>query len=205
MACKEAHGISAFTNALMKKVADPRAVFKHAIATAEASHDEPNRGFFGGLVSGAHERDPELGKSLVKQTLRSPKLRSHAIAIIGSGSLESDKISIVISLLQSGDIQPWECQNLGLSRVDVKVLLPLLRELGNYGTDGLWTILHIIDMYLYGGTRKATKDLIAEVRRVLVAPELIDAVRNNMDGYHLENHVKRLISLGAISPPTRVG
>jgi hypothetical protein len=133
--------MSAFTNALMKKVADPKAVFKHAIATAVASHDEPNRGFFGGLVSGAHERDPELGKSLVKQTLRSPKLRSHAIAIIGSGSLESDEISIVISLLQSGDIQPWECQNLGLSRVDVKVLLPLLRELENYGTDGLWTIL----------------------------------------------------------------
>src|SRR5690606_25203075 len=32
MACKEAHGISAFTNALMKKVADPKAVFKQAIA-----------------------------------------------------------------------------------------------------------------------------------------------------------------------------
>ena len=201
MACKVAHGISAFTNALMRKVAVPKAVFKHAIATVEASPDEPNRGFFGGLVSGAHERDPALGKSLVKQALKSPKLRSHAIAIIGSGSLESDEISMVISLLQSGDIQPWECQNLGLSRVDAKVLLPLIRELENHGTDGLWTILDIIDMYLYGGTRKATKDLIAEVKRVLVAPELIDAVRNNMDGYHLEKHVKRLISLGAISAP----
>jgi len=201
MACKEAHGIYAFTNALMKKVADPKAVFKHAIATAEASPDKTNRGFFGGLVSGAHERDPALGKSLVKQALKSPKLRAHAIAIIGSGSLESDEISMVISLLQSGDIQPWECQNLGLSRVDVQVLLPLLRELENQGTDGLWTILDIIDRYLYGGTRKATKDLIAELKRVLVAPELIDAVRNNMDGYHLESHVKRLISLGAISAP----
>lgn len=201
MACKEAHGISAFTNALMSEVADPKAVFKHAIATAEASPDEPNRGFFGGLVSGAHDRDPTLGKTLVKQALKSPKLRSHAITIIGSGSLESDEISMVISLLQSGDIQPWECQNLGHSRVDAKVLLPLIRELENHGTDGLWTILDIIDMYLYGGTRKATKGLIAEVKRVLVAPELIDAVRNNMDGYHLENHVKRLISLGAISAP----
>lgn len=201
MACKEAHGIFAFTNALMKKVADPKVVFKYAIATAETSPDEPNRGFFGGLVSGANERDPTLGKSLVKQALKSPKLRSHAIAIIGSGSLESDEISMVISLLQSGDIQPWECQSLGFSRVDVKVLLPLLRELEDHGTDGLWSILDIIDMYLYGGTQKATKDLIAEVKRVLIAPELIDAVRNNMDGYHLENHVKRLISLGAISAP----
>lgn len=201
MACKEAHGISAFTNALMKKVADPKAVFKHAITTAEASHQEPNRGFFGGLVSGAHERDSALGKSLVKQALKSPKLRSHAIAIIGSGGLGSDEISMVISLLQSGNIQPWECRNLGLSRTEVKVLLPLLRDLENHGADGLWTILDIIDMYLYGGTREATKDLIAEVKRVLVAPELIEAVRNNMDGYHLENHVKRLISLGAISAP----
>ena len=137
----------------------------------------------------------------MKQALRSPKLRSHAIAIIGSGSLESEEISIVISLLQSGDIQPWECQNLGLSRVNVKVLLPLLRELENHGTDGLWTIVHIIDMYLYGGTRTATKDLITELKRVLVAPELIEAVRNNMDGYHLENHVKRLISRRAINAP----
>lgn len=199
MACKEAHGISVFTNALMKKVADPKAVFKHAIATAEASPDEPNRGFFGGLISGAHERDPALGKSLVKQALKSPTLRAQAIAIIGSGRLEAEEISMVISLLQSGDIQPWECRNLGLSRVDVKVLLPLLGELEKHGADGLWTIIDIIDMYLYGGTRKATKDLIAEVKRVLVAPELIDAVRNNMDGYHLENHVKRLISLKAIN------
>ncbi|MCP4309402.1 MAG: hypothetical protein GY788_31925 [bacterium] len=201
MACKEAHGISPFINALMKKVADPKAVFMHAIATAEACSDEPNRGFLGGLVSGAHERDSALGRSFVKRSLKSPKLRSHAIAIIGSGSLDSDEISMVISLLQSGDIQPWECQNLGLSRVDVKVLLPLLRELENHGTDGLWTILDIIDMYLYEETRKATKELIAAVRRVLVAPELIDAVRNNMDGYHLENHVKRLVSLGAINAP----
>lgn len=201
MACKVAHGISAFTNALMKKVAIPKALFEQAIATAEASADEPNRGFFGGLVLGAHERDPALGKSLVQQALKSPKLRSHAIAIIGSGSLESDEISMVISLLQSGDIQPWECQNLGLQRVDAKVFLPLLRELENHGTDGLWTILDIIDIYLYGGTRKATKDLIAEVKRVLVAPALMDAVGNNMDGYHLENHVKRLISLEAISVP----
>jgi len=199
MVCKEAHGISAFTNALMKKVADPKAVFKHAIAIAEACPDEPNRGFFGGLISGAYERDPALGKSLVKKALKSPKLRPHAIAIIGSGTLESDEISMVISLLQRGDIQPWECQNLGLSRVDVKVLLPLLRELENHGADGLWTILDIIDMYLHGGTRKATKSLISEVKRALVAPELIDAVRNNMDGYHLENHVKRLVSQGEMS------
>ncbi len=201
MVCKEAHGIFAFTNALMKKVANPKAVFKHAIATAEKSPGEPNRGFFGGLVAGAHERDFALGKSLVKQALKSPKLRSNAIAIIGSGNLGSDEIAMVISLLQSGDIQPWECQNLGLMRADVKVLLPLLRQLENHGADGLWTILVIIDMYLYESTRKATKDLIAEVKRVLVTPELLDAVRNNMDGYHLENHVKRLIGAGAISAP----
>jgi hypothetical protein len=201
MACKEAHGISEFTSALMKKVANPKAVFNHAIATADVSSDEPNRGFYGGLVSGAHKRDPALGKSFVKQALKSPKLRSHAIAIIGSGSLESDEISMIVSLLQSGDIQPWECQNLGLSRVDVKVLLPLLRELENHGTDGLWTILDIVDTYLHGGTRNVTKELIAEVKLVLVEPALIDAVRTNMDGYHLENHVKRLVSLGAISAP----
>jgi hypothetical protein len=201
MASKEAHGISAFTNALMKKVADPKALFNYAIATAEASPDEPNRSFFGGLVSGAHERDPALGKSLVKQALKSPKLRSHAIAIIGSGSLDSDQISMVISLLQNGDIKPWECRNLGLSRVDVPVLLPLLRELENYGTDGLWTILDITDMYLHGGRRKATNDLIAEVKRVLVAPELVDAVRTNMDGHHLVNHVERLVGLGAVDAP----
>ncbi|MEQ9331792.1 hypothetical protein [Thalassobaculum sp.] len=201
MACKEAHGIFAFTKALMKKVTAPEAVFKHAIATAEASPDEPNRGFFGGLVSGAHERDPALGKSLVKRALKSPKLRSHAIAIIGSGSLEAEEISMVISLLQTGDIQPGECQNLGLARIDVKLLLPLLRELEKCGSDGLWTTLDIIDMYLYRGERKATKDLVAEVKRVLVAPELIDAVRNNTDGYRLERHVKRLIGLGAIGAP----
>lgn len=201
MACKEAHNVTVFTNALIKNVKNPEAVFKHAIATAEAHPDEPNRGFFGGLISGVHERDPALGKALVKRALKSPKLRNHATAIIGSGNLGSDEISMVISLIQSGDIQPWECQNLGLSRTTEKLLLPLLRELENHGPDGLWTILDIVDMYLYEDTRTATRGLIAEVKRVLVTPELIDAVRNNMDGYHLENHVKRLIGLGAISAP----
>lgn len=199
MACKQAHGISAFTNALMRKVAEPMAVFKHAIVTVEASSEEPNHGFFGGLISGAHERDPVLAKSLIKQALKSKNLRSRAIAIIGSGSLDSDEISMVIWLLQSGEIQPWECQNLGLSRIDVKILLPLLRELESHGSDGLWTVLDIIGTYLFGDDREATKDLIAELKRVLVAPQLLDAVRNNMDASHLENHVKRLISVGAIS------
>ncbi|MBH0236751.1 hypothetical protein [Methylobrevis albus] len=201
MACKEAHGIRAFTIAMMNHVADPIEVFKHAISTSENSRDKPNRGFFSGLISGARARDPELSKKFVKQALSSPKLRPHAVAIIGSGSLDSDAIDLIISLLKSGHIQPSECENLDLSRVDVNVLLPLLCELKNHKTEGLWTILGIIDRYLYGGTRKPTDELIAEVKRVLLAPGLIGAVRSNMDGHHLESHVRRLLGLGAIRAP----
>jgi hypothetical protein len=201
MACKEAHSASAFTSALIKKVSDPEAVFEHAVATAEASPDEPNRGFFGGLVSGAYERDPALGKSLVGLALKSPKLRSHAIVVIGSGSLESDEISMVIALLQSGDIRPRDIQNIGIWRADVSVWLPLVRELEKYETDGFWAILDIVDMYLYGDSREINGDIVALLKRILLAPGLIDAVSNNMDGHRLGNHVKRLLREGDISGP----
>ena len=54
------------------------------------------------------------------------------------------------------------------------------------------SILDIVGMYLYGDKNTATKELITLVKRVLITPALIDAVRNNMDGYHMEQMVERL-------------
>ena len=177
----------------MKRVTNPKTLFESALKVSEVSAQPPNRGFFGGLISSADERDQRLAKTFIRSALQSPKLKGDAIALIGSGSLQA-----VISLLQSGDIKPWQCQNLGLSRVRIKELIAILRELERHGNDGLWSILDVVGMYLYDGTNTATKELIALVKRVLVTPALMNAVRNNMDGYHMQQMVERLAKLGAI-------
>jgi hypothetical protein len=198
MACSDGHGLYQFSKELMKRVKNPSTLFDKALKVAEANSQPPNRGFFGGLISSVDERDQQLASTFIRSALQSPKLKGDAIALIGSGSLQADDIALVISLLQSGDITPWQCQNLGLARVDITQLMAILRELERHANEGLWSILDMAGMYLYDGKNTATKELITLLKRVLVTPALMDAVRNNMDGYHMERMVERLAKLGTI-------
>jgi hypothetical protein len=199
LACSDGHGLHPLARELIKRVKNPKALFGKALKTADANAHQPNRGFFSGLISGADERDQQLAKTLIRLALQSPALKGDAIALIGSGSLQVEDIALVISLLQSGDINPRQCENLGLSRVGVSQLMAILRELECHGNDGLWSILDIVGMYLHGGENTATKELIILVKRVLITPALIDAVRHNMDGYHMEQMVERLAKLDLIN------
>ncbi|MEH7847795.1 hypothetical protein [Rhizobium laguerreae] len=201
IACGDGHGTFVFARELMKQVSDPNELMQIAIAVAERCETSPNRGFFGGLITGADDRDSDLAKRLIRLTLQSPKLKKEAVALIGSGRLQSDDIQLVIALLASADIQPWQCRNLGLARLDASSLIPLLEELERHGNEGLWTILDIVGMYLYDGKNAVTKELVALIKRVLVTPILMNAVSNNMDGYHMEQMVERLVRLSAISEP----
>jgi len=199
LACSDGHGTYPFAKELMKLVEEPQALCEKAIEVAERSAASPNRDFFGGLIAGADERDSKLAKALVRSALQSPKFKGEAIALIGSGRLQSDDVQLVIALLKGGDIRPWQCQNLRLAQLDVLLLMPLLEELEDHGNDGLWTILDIVGMYLYGGKNIATKALLTLIKRVLVTPALMDGVRHNTDGYHMEQMVERLVKLGAIN------
>ncbi|MCX5497636.1 hypothetical protein OSH11_23260 [Kaistia dalseonensis] len=201
IACGDGHGTFAFSRELMKQVSDPNELMQIAVAVAERSETSPNRGFFGGLITGADDRDSELAKRLIRLALQSPKLKNEAVALIGSGRLQSDDIQLIISLLASADIQPLQCRNLGLARIDEGSLNPLLEELERHGNEGLWTILDVVDMYLYDNKNPVTKKLVDLIERVLVTPALMDAVTSKMDGYHMEQMVERLIRLGAISEP----
>ena len=199
LACSDNHGVHPFAKELMKQVDDPYALFDKAIEVAERSENQPSRGFFGGLIAGADERDREVAKALVQSALKSPKLKGEAITLIGSGHLQEDDIQLVIALLKGGDIEPWQCQNLGVMQLDGPLLLPLLEELECHGSDGLWTILDIVGMYLHGGVHTATKELATLIKRVLISPELMNAARGHMDGYHMEKMVERLVKLGAVN------
>jgi hypothetical protein len=199
LACSDGHGLYPFAKELMKRVKNPKALFDDALEVVEASSRPANEDFFGGLISGANERDPKIAKTLIRLALQSPKLRGNSIALIRSGGLEADDIALAISLLQGGDVKPWQFQNLGLWRVGIGQLTAVLRELERHGNDGLWSILDIVGMYLHGGANAASRQLIALTKRVLINPMLMTAVRNNMDGYHMEQMVERLAKLGVIS------
>lgn len=201
LACGDGDGTYSFAKELMKQAENPQALCEKAIEVAEGSVIAPNRGFFGGLIAGADERDSKLAKALVRSALQSPRLKGEAIALIGSGRLQADDIQLIIVLLKGGDIKPWQCRNLRFAQLDVLLLMPLLEELESHGNDGLWTILDIVGMYLYDGKNTATKELLMLIKRVLVTPVLMDAVRNNMDGYHMEQMAARLAKLGAINEP----
>ena len=198
LACSDGHMLFPFAKELMKCVENPKSLFEHALKVAEGSAQPPDRDFFGGLISGADARSQQLSVTLIRLALQSPKLKGSAIALIGSGGLGPDDIALVISLLKSGDIKPWQVESLRLWQIDVKLVMGVLRELERHGNDGLWSILDIVGMYLHGGQNTAPKELAAFIKRVVVNPALMEAVRHNMDGYHLEQVVGHLVKLGAI-------
>src|SRR5690606_199226 len=90
IACGDGHGTFVFARELMKQVTDPNELMQIAIAVAERCETSPNRGFFGGLITGADDLDSDLAKRLIRLALQSPKLKNEAIALIGSGRLQSD-------------------------------------------------------------------------------------------------------------------
>jgi hypothetical protein len=198
IACGGGNGTHPFAKALMKATRAPQALFAEAITVAEDSDQAPNRGFYGGLIAGANERDPNIARALVRLALKSTKLKSEAIALIGSGTLNDEDIDLIIALIASGDIKPWQVQNLGLWRAPEALFIRVLQELEKHGNDGLWTVVDIVGFFLHDGINVPSKKLLTLTKRALIAQKLFHATRSNMDGYHMEQLVRRLIKLGAV-------
>ena len=202
LATSDAKSVLPFARRLAALVPDPVKLFESALAKVEATPREANRQFFGGIIAGADERDPEKARACIRAALRSEKLKSEAISMIGAGSLQPRDIVLVISLLQSGDVRPWQCALLsygrGMDHFSAADIAPLLEELTKHGAEGLWTALDIISMVLYGG-RAPAPTFVAALKQILLAPALFDRVlRGTMDGHHLHEMVKLLLEHGAI-------
>jgi hypothetical protein len=197
MAVGDAKSSGAFARRLAELAADPLALFKMALKDVETETKAgPNLPFFGGLISGAEADDPKIARECVRAALASPKLKGNAIAMIGSGRLQPDDLKLVASLLQSGDVKPWQAATLSYGRqlehLSPGDFMPVLDELMRQGAAGLWSALDFIFMYLYPGK---TPDALLEkkLKQILVAPELFTGtVRHAMDGYHLEQSVALL-------------
>lgn len=199
LACSEANSAFAFAQQLARSSRSPSALFKFAVTVAEANSAPPNRGFFAGLVAGATEVDPRAARDFIRTALRSAKLKSAAISLIGSGPLQADDFSLVISLLRSKDIEPWQCASLAYSKdVSLDLVVALFLELERYGSDGLWTILDIFALRFHGGTRP-TKSLVRLIKRVLLASELFEKTRGGNDGHHLEVAIRLLVKMGEVT------
>ncbi|MHB1098534.1 MAG: hypothetical protein ACYCZR_03155, partial [Burkholderiales bacterium] len=205
LACSDVQGAYPFAHQLSQASADPASLFTLAVKAAEDSPSPANRGFFGGIIGGADEQDSRLSKAMVKEALQSEKLRTDAIALIGSGKLNDDDIKLVISLVQSGDVLPTQAASLsygrGFDHLSQSQFLPLLEELERHGANGLWVILDIVLMYLYGGTKQPEPPLVKLLKRVITTPALMEATRNNMDGYHLQEAIGKLVKMGEVSGP----
>ena len=101
--------------------------------------------FFSGLIAGADIRDPKAARDCVRLALNSPKLKPDEISMIGAGKLQAADIELVVSLLQSGDVKPWQCANLSygktMAHLEAKDILPLLKELSQNRTEGLLAVI----------------------------------------------------------------
>ena len=168
-------------------------LFKTALEKAEQRQETVNLDFFSGLIAGADTRDPKAARDCVRFALNSQKLKKDAVSMIGAGKLQSADIQLVVSLLQSGDVKPWQCATLSygkrMEHLDARDILPLLEELSRNGAEGLLSVIDIITMILHGG-KELTEDLQAVLRDVLVDPRLFDgAKRDRMMGYNLERMI----------------
>ena len=168
-------------------------LFEAALAIAEQRQEEANLDFFGGLIAGADTRDSKAARDCIRLALNSEKLKKNAVSMIGAGKLQSDAIQLVVSLLQSGDVTPWQCATLSYGRrmehLDTQDILPLLSKLSQHSAEGLWAVLNIVSMVLHGG-KELTEPLVLNLQNVLVDPRLFDGVgRKGMRGHDLERIV----------------
>ena len=177
-------------------------LFRAALAKVEQREEQANLDFFGGLIAGTDSRDPKAARECIRLALHSSKLKKDAISMIGSGKLQAADIALVVSLLQSGDVKPWQCATLSygkrMEHLEAKDILPLLIELSQNGAEGLLATIDIITMILHGG-RELTSDILSVLRSVLVDPRLFDAAsQNRMMGHNVERMIALLARLNFI-------
>jgi hypothetical protein len=185
-----------FAHRLAEVVADPVSLFQRAAETAEASEKPPNISFLAGLISGMDAREPALASACVPTALRSPKLRPHAVSLVGARKLQMDDLKLVASLLDSGEIAPAPCASLsygrGLDHLTTGELEPLLDALMRQGAVGLWTALDVIYMYLYQNVAP-DPEMGERIKQILLADQLFVSLNRGVsDGYHLEQMVALL-------------
>jgi hypothetical protein len=191
-----------FSRRLAELASDPALLFTKALRTAEARLEPANRQFFGGLIAGTDQRDPRKARDCVRAALQSPKLKNDAISVIGSGKLQPEDLRLVVSLLQSGDVEPWQCATLsygrGLDHLTPQQIMPLLDELGGRGARGHWAVIEIISMYLYS-EKQVDEDIADRLKSTLLAHDLFDNVsQQTSDGYNLEQMTKLLLRYGVL-------
>jgi hypothetical protein len=191
----DAKTVFQFARRLAELAQSPTELFKTALTKAEHKAEAANGQFFRGLIAGSESRDPNTARQCVRLALRSEKLKKDAISMIGAGTLQPRDLQLVVSLLQSGDVEPRQCAFLsygrGMEHLPIQQIIPLLEELALHGADGLWAVLEIISMILYGD-KELPKPLVAVLRNVLVDPALFESVRGTRNGYQLEMLVKLL-------------
>ena len=146
----EAKTVFPFARQLAELVPNVTDLFRAALSKSNLRHEAANLSFFTGLIAGADSRDPSSARECIRLALHSEKLKNYAISMIGAGNLQPDDIRLVVSLLQSHDVEPRQCAFLSygrrLERLSPDHIAPLLGELARHGAEGLWTILEIAAM-----------------------------------------------------------
>ncbi len=193
----DAKTVFPFARRLAELASDPVELFVKALRIAEPRNEPANRQLFGGLIAGTDQRNPQEARKCVRMALQSPKVKDDAISIIGSGTLQPDDLRLVVSLLQSGDVKPWQCATLsygrGLDHLSPDQIMPLLDELGRHGARGHWTVMDIVSMYLHGG-KPLSKPIADKLKSTLLAHDLfVEVSRQTMEGYQLEQMAKVLL------------
>lgn len=197
----DAKTVFPFARRLAVLASDPLNLFTKALRIAEVRTERANGQFFGGLVTGTDDRDPHKARQCVRKALQSPKLKEYAISMIGSGKLQPDDLSLVISLLQSGDVEPSQCAPLshgrGLDHFFPEQIMPFLDELGRHGFKGHWAVVHIVSMYLHGGNPLSTA-VVEKSKSTLLARDFFENAPDQMDCHHFEQVVKLLLKYGQL-------
>ena len=198
----DAKTVFVFSRRIAELARDPVALFTNALRIAETRIEPANKQFFGGLIAGADREDPRQARDCMRTALRSPKLKDDAISMIGSSKLRPEDLQLVVSLVQSGDVEPWQCATLsygrGLDHLSPEQIMPLLDELGRHGATGHWVVLDIISMYLHGGKQLA--ELFTDkLKSTLLARDLLDgASRQTISSNQLEGIIKLLLHQGEL-------
>jgi len=134
-----------------------------------------NQQALSGFMAGLSKQNSELANKCLTSALKSPTLKSCAIALLKSVKHELRNIQTILELIESGDISPEDCRFLaygrGLDHFSEKEILEFVHHLEKYGEEGLSSSIEIINLYLHGGKIEG-EALACHIKELLIKKSL---------------------------------
>jgi hypothetical protein len=184
-----------FGRSFLEATDKPFDAIRLASEALEAAH-RPNQSLLGGMITALFVRDREALYPLLVRISKIPSLRKF-LPYFSALNLTPEGLSLVVDLIESGDLAPEEASIFGTRGVLQLMPVPHIKRLMNgliaRGEKGAWVAVDLLSMYLHSDKTKLLAVREEVDRAIRAAPFSVGKSRDAMASHHYETLVKVLL------------